>query len=137
MRRLRLAFALLGTIAATWAAELRRMAPATAAKLVAEQKAVLVDVREPEEWRATGVAQPAVLLPQSDFNQGQAQWKPFLAALGGKQVILYCHSGRRAAIIGEALASRGFNVANAGGFKEWTSAGLPVRRIAPAASPKK
>src|SRR5437868_6192899 len=111
------------------AAEVQKIAPADAAKLVADGKAVLVDVREASEWKETGVAQPAVLLAKSDFDGAQKDWKPFLEKVGDKQVILYCRSGHRAGIVAETLAQKGVKAANAGGLKDWTDAGLPVRKV--------
>jgi rhodanese-related sulfurtransferase len=111
------------------AAEVPGIAPVAAARLVAENQAVLVDVREPDEWRETGVAQPAVLLAKSDFDGEQKAWKPFLAALGNRQLILYCRTGRRSGAVAAQLAAQGVRVANAGGFKDWADAGLPVRRV--------
>src|SRR3954464_9713842 len=92
------------------AAEVQKIAPAAAAKLVADGKAVLVDVREPAEWAETGVAAPAVLLAKSTFDRRQKEWTEFLATVGDKQVILYCHSGRRAGTVGAELAKQGINV---------------------------
>lgn len=112
------------------AADVARITPTEAAKLVADGQAVLVDVREPAEWLQTGVATPAVLLPQSDFEHDQFEWKPFLAKTGkDKTLILYCRSGRRAGMVGAALIEQGFKVVNAGGLKDWTEAGLPTRKI--------
>lgn len=110
------------------AAEVQKITPTDAAKLVADGKAVLVDVREPAEWAETGVANPALLLPKSDFDGAQKAWKPFLSSVGDKQVILYCRSGRRSGTVAAALAEKGVKVANAGGLKDWTDAGLPVRK---------
>jgi rhodanese-related sulfurtransferase len=112
-----------------FAAEVAKISPADAAQLVAEGKAVLVDVREPAEWAETGVAAPAVLLAKSDFDGAQTAWKPFLEKVAGKQLILYCRSGKRAGVIGTALAAGGYSVANAGGYKDWEAAGLPVKKI--------
>lgn len=109
------------------AAEVAKLTPRDAAALVASGQAVLVDVREPSEWAKTGVAAPAVLLPKSDFDGAQKLWKDFLAQSAGKQLILYCHSGRRAGIVGATLVEKGFKTANAGGFQDWADAGLPVR----------
>ncbi len=120
-------FLFLATVA--WAAEVATIAPKDAAALVAAGKAVLVDVREPAEWAKTGVAAPAVLLPKSDFDGTRKRWKEFLATTGNKEVILYCHSGRRAGIVGAALAETGLRVANAGGFTDWEAAGLPTRKV--------
>ena len=109
-------------------AEVARITPQDAAKLVADGTAVLIDVRESAEWTETGVAAPANLVPKSDFDGAQALWKPFLEKTAGKQLILYCRSGHRAGVVGSMLAEKGYKVANAGGLKDWQAAGLPVRR---------
>jgi len=111
------------------AAEVAKITPKAADKLVAEGKAVVVDIREPAEWAETGVVANAVLLPKSDFDGAQKQWKEFLAKNADKEVILYCRSGKRAGVVGEALAAKGIKVANAGGFSDWQSAGLPTRKV--------
>ncbi len=120
--------ALLSTVACLFAAEAPRISPADAAKRVAEGKAVLVDVREPSEWADTGVAAPAVLLAKSDFDGDQKNWKPFLEKNAGKEIILYCRSGARAATVAAALAAKGVKTTNAGGFRDWAKAGLPTRK---------
>lgn len=116
------------------AAEVAKIAPADAARLVADGKAVLVDVREPAEWAETGVAAPAVLLAKSDFDGAQKDWKPFLEQNAGKEIILYCRSGNRSGKVAAVLAEKGLKVANAGGLKDWQAAGLPTRPV-PAAKP--
>lgn len=108
-----------------------KITPANAAKLVADGKAVLIDVREPAEWLESGVATPAVLLPKSEFDAGRlGEWKEFLAQVGDKQIIAYCRSGKRSGTVAEALEKEGHKVANAGGFAEWKDAGLPTKSIA-------
>lgn len=116
------------------AAEAPNVTPADAAKLVADGKAVLVDCREPNEWKETGVAAPAVLLPKSDFDAEQKQWAEFLAKNRDKQILIYCRSGRRSGAVAGALAEKGMKTGNVGGLKDWTDAGLPTR---PADAPKK
>ncbi|MBA4136851.1 MAG: sulfurtransferase [Opitutus sp.] len=116
--------------ALSFAADITQLSAADAAALVRKGQAVLVDVREPAEWKETGVAQPAVLLEKSDFDGAKAAWAPFLAKTPkDKTVILYCRSGKRAGVLAEALAAQGYRVANAGGMKDWTDAGLPVRQF--------
>jgi rhodanese-related sulfurtransferase len=132
MRRRLLLLAL--SFSTVFAAEVARITPAEAAKRVADGHAVLVDVREPGEWAETGVAAPAVLLAKSDFDGAQKDWKPFFAQNAGKEIILYCRSGNRSGKVAAALAEKGLAVANAGGFKDWQAAGLPLRP-APAAKP--
>ena len=114
--------------AAAFGAGVARIAPAEAAKRVAAGDAVLVDVREPNEWKESGVAAPAVLLPKSDFDGEKQEWTPFLRANRGKEILLYCRSGHRAGIVAKALAEEGYRVANVGGFREWKDAGLPVKK---------
>jgi rhodanese-related sulfurtransferase len=122
-----LPLALITLTAAALAADATKMPAKDAAKLVAEGKAVLVDCREPGEWKDTGVAAPAVLLPMSDFDGDQKQWKEFLAKNEGKQILLYCRTGSRSAHVAKALVAQGVKAANIGGLKDWTNAGLPTR----------
>lgn len=129
-KKLSLIFASLAATVFALAADIAKLSPTDAAALVREGKAVLIDVREPAEWKETGVAEPAVLLEKSDFDGAKAAWTPFLAkADKSKTLIVYCRSGKRSAAVAEALAAQGFKVANAGGMKDWTDAGLPVRKI--------
>ena len=120
------------TAAAALGAEVPKISPADAAQRVAAGMAVLVDVREPAEWAETGVVTGAVLLPKSDFDGAQKQWREFLAQTGDKQLILYCRTGHRAGVVGAVLAGQGRQVANAGGFKDWQDAGLPTHKLAAA-----
>ena len=107
-----------------------KITPAQAAQLVADGKAVLIDVREPAEWLESGVAAPAVLLPKSEFDAGRVgEWKDFLAKVGDKQIITYCRSGKRSDVVATALEKEGHKVANAGGFKDWQEAGLPTKPV--------
>jgi len=130
MKYLTALFALL--FSSAFAAQVATVSPKEAAQLVAEGKAVLIDVRELSECAETGVAAPAVLLPKSDFDGSQKLWKEFLGKNPDKQLILYCRSGRRSGAVAAALAAQGHPVANAGGFKDWEAAGLPVRKVEPA-----
>jgi len=100
-----------------------------AARRVAGGQAVLVDVREPGEWASTGVAAPAVLLSLSDLQGSRANWKLFLEENRGKELILYCRSGNRSGIAGRILTKEGWSTVNAGAFKDWSAAGLPVRSV--------
>ena len=111
------------------ASDVQKLTPAQAAQRVADGQAVLVDVREPAEWAQSGVATPAVLLPMSDFNGDQKLWKPFLEKNAGKEIIVYCRSGNRSGLVAGKLAEQGKSVANAGAFKDWEAAGLPVRKV--------
>jgi len=100
---------------------------AEAARRVAEGTAVLIDVREPREWR-DGVAEPALLLSLSDLRGERTQWTSALKAHAGKQLILYCRSGNRSGIAAAILEKEGFVAPNAGSFKDWVAAELPTRK---------
>lgn len=113
---------------AACAADVAKATPAEAAQLVANG-AILIDVREPAEWRESGVAEPALLLPMSDFNGAQTAWKAVLEGAKDRTLVLYCRSGNRSGRVAAALAEQGYKVVNAGAFKNWQAAGLPVRKV--------
>jgi rhodanese-related sulfurtransferase len=131
MKLLLLFTALFASVLTAFAAEVPKIEPAAAAKLVAEGKAVLVDCREPAEWADTGVVEGAALLAKSDFDGAQTDWKAFLEKNAGKEIIIYCRSGGRAGTVAAALAEKGVKTANAGGFKAWAAAGQPTRKVEP------
>lgn len=108
--------------------EVSRVSPEEASRRVAAGEAILIDVREPDEWAESGVAAPAELLPMSDFNGEQKLWKPFLEKHAGKPLVLYCRSGNRSGKVAAALEAQGVTASNAGAFKDWEAAGLPVRK---------
>lgn len=120
---------LVSAATAAFAAEIKTVSAKDAAQLVAEGKAVLVDVREAPEWKNSGVAAPATLLAKSDFDGAQKQWKPFLEKNRDKQILVYCASGGRSREIAEALAAQGLKTGNMGRLRDWTNAGLPVRKV--------
>lgn len=83
--------------------------------------AVLVDVREDDEW-AAGHAPDALHLPLGTLPAEISQ-------LQGKTVLTVCRSGARSARAAEALRGAGVDVTNvAGGMSEWSASGLPVVR---------
>ena len=85
--------------------------------------AVLVDVREPEEW-AAGHAPGAVHIPMRDIPARLGE------LTSEAPVYLICRSGNRSARVAAYLQGQGFarpiNVA--GGILAWARAGLPVER---------
>jgi rhodanese-related sulfurtransferase len=103
------------------------VSPADAAAKVAAGTAILIDVREPDEW-ADGVAEPAQLCSFSDLRGPRAQWKAVLEVNKDKELILYCASGARSGIVAGMLRKEGYNAVNAGGYGSWRAAGLPVRQ---------
>lgn len=93
--------------------------PAQAADLMA-RGAVLLDVREPAEWRA-GHAPKARHIPLGQLHRRLAELPP------GRPVVTVCRAGNRSRRAAQLLAARGRRVYNlAGGMRGWTAAGLPV-----------
>lgn len=91
--------------------------PATALELV-EDGALLVDVREDDEWTA-GHAPGAVHLRLGLLAQERPP--------AGRRVVAVCRSGARSGRATEALLAWGYDAVNlAGGMQAWASAGLPV-----------
>ena len=91
-------------------------------------KALIIDVREPNEWRS-GVADPAFLLPLSDLKGTRVEWGPFLAKNKDQRLLLYCQGGVRAGTAATLLASEGYRAENIGGFHTWVASDLPVRNL--------
>ncbi|HLP00390.1 MAG TPA: rhodanese-like domain-containing protein [Opitutaceae bacterium] len=108
-------------------AENPRLAPAEAALRVASGEAVLIDVRETDEWRETGIVAGATPLALSDLRGARATWKPFLAVHKNRELILYCRSGNRSGQAARLLAAEGYRTANAGGLRDWIAAGQTIR----------
>ena len=83
--------------------------------------AVLVDVREDDEW-AAGHAPDAVHVPLGRVGDAASRF-------AGQEVLTVCRSGARSGRAAKALAAAGVDVHNvAGGMSAWVSAGLPVVR---------
>lgn len=103
------------------------ISPEEAARRVAAGTAILIDVREPAEWR-DGVVTGALLLPLSDLSGERAKWKPVLDANRDKELILYCRSGNRSGQAVRILTGEKLKATNAGGFSSWKAAGKPTTK---------
>ncbi len=95
-----------------------------AARRAADGSALLLDVREPDEW-ARGRAEHAVHAPLGDLDPG--------AVPRDRPVLAVCRSGKRSGVAAAALAAAGHDVTNVtGGMLAWVQAGLPVVGDGPA-----
>ncbi len=90
--------------------------------------AVLVDVREPSEWLASGTAQDAARLPLSDLRGDRRQWSAFLEKHRGKRLFLYCQSGARSSMAAAQLRREGLDARNAGSLAALVRSGWPLSR---------
>jgi len=87
-------------------------------------KAVIVDVREQNEWNA-GHLKGAILAPQSKLNS-EADVADLLKKLPKDKVIYtHCAAGRRALVCGDILKKHGFDVRPLKtGYKDLVAAGF-------------
>jgi len=100
--------------------------PLEAAKAALKSgQAVLVDVREPAEWRG-GVAKQAILLPFSDLRGPRTQWDAFLTKHRDRRLLLYCQSGSRSGMAAARLRKEGLDCVNVGSLRDWDRAGWPI-----------
>ncbi|HVF32478.1 MAG TPA: rhodanese-like domain-containing protein [Acidimicrobiales bacterium] len=88
-----------------------------------EDGALLLDVREPDEWEA-GHAPAAVHLPLGRVEAGD---HGDVALEPGRPVVVICRVGGRSEKAAVALKAAGFEAVNlAGGMRAWAEAGQPV-----------
>lgn len=100
----------------------RNVEPQALAGWLAAGEAVLIDVREPDEFRAEHIAS-AASVPVASVSQGMA------ALPKGQKIVFQCLSGGRAGRVRETVAaalpdSEVYNLE--GGITGWKAAGLPV-----------
>jgi molybdopterin/thiamine biosynthesis adenylyltransferase/rhodanese-related sulfurtransferase len=98
------------------------------ARLAAGEPLVLIDVRDPDEYR-DGYIEPAINISRGflEFRIGTAATTPDVP------IILYCQTGLRSVLAAKALKDLGYtNVTNlAGGYQKWVQSGLPIAKDSP------
>ena len=94
-----------------------------AAQLHADKKAIIVDVREDDEWQAEHI-KGAIHIPLNELEQRLTELKSYK----NTQIITQCRSGKRSAQAATVLQAAGFDkVYNMeGGLMEWEKQGLKV-----------
>ncbi len=91
-----------------------------AAKTLVDAGALLLDVREPDEW-CTEHAPTATLMPVGRVHARQHELPR------DRRIVVVCRSGGRSAAVTASLRRSGFDAVNlAGGMCAWATAGLPV-----------
>ena len=105
------------------------LAAQIAANDSAKPAPLILDVRTPEEF-ADGHVPGAVLIPHD-------QLEARIAELGApREVVVYCRSGRRSALVEPILEKNGFRVHQLeGSWQAWQAAGLPEEKSAAPRAP--
>ena len=101
------------------------------AKLKMAAGALVVDVRDAGEVEKSGKIAGAVHVPRGMLEFRADPDTPYYDDnfTKGKPVILYCASGGRVALSGQALKELGYDeVYNLGGFGDWADAGGAVEK---------
>lgn len=102
-----------------------RISVAEAREMLTQGDAVMVDVREPDEYvevHAEGVR----LIPVNTVLNEVKQLREFA---GGKDVLFICKSGQRSALAAEFATAAGLELAMfnvEGGTMAWVAAGYPT-----------
>ena len=97
--------------------------------LIADGKALVVDVRDAPELQAGGKVKGAKHVSRGmlEFRADPASPYHDPAFDPARTVIVYCASGGRSALAGKALQDLGYqDVRNLGGFKDWAESGGAV-----------
>jgi rhodanese-related sulfurtransferase len=106
-----------------------KLTPKAAHALVASGDMILVDIRRPDEWAATGVAKGALRINMLD-GDFKSRIETLRAANPGKKIGLLCQAGVRSDRMSQLLENKGLSglVDVTGGTAEWIELGLPVTR---------
>jgi rhodanese-related sulfurtransferase len=94
--------------------------PSTAQAWLVAGEAIVVDVREHEEWNA-GHIDGVLHIPMGEFAQRAAELP------AARRIVVVCRSGARSAAVTRALVHAGFDALNMrGGMQAWVRDGLPI-----------
>lgn len=82
--------------------------------------ALLLDVRNPDEWHA-GHAEGAAWIPMGELAERQEELPT------DREIVVICKTGARSAQVAKALVAAGYGAVNvAGGSEAWQAAGLAI-----------
>jgi rhodanese-related sulfurtransferase len=103
---------------------LHEMSPSELKLLLDQHRALLIDVREPDEFAAQRI-HGALLHPLSTFEPAA------LPTDGSRLLVFQCGSGKRSATAARAYMAAGAPRAThlTGGIGAWNAAGLPTIRL--------
>ena len=83
---------------------------------------IVIDVRQPEEYRSGHIA-GAKLIPLGDLSRKMKNLPT------SREIVCVCASGNRSHSATRTLVEAGYNVYNMkGGMRSWRTAGFPVKK---------
>jgi rhodanese-related sulfurtransferase len=106
-----------------------RISREQAQELMGKGNTLVVDVRDAAEVEQSGKVAGAVHVPRGMLEFRADPESPYHDQnfAKDKTVIVYCASGGRSALSGQALKELGYSeVYNLGAFKDWAEAGGPI-----------
>lgn len=112
-----------------------RVTAEEARRMIAEDKALVVDVRDAAEVQVSGKVKGALNISRGmlEFRADAATPYHNAELRTDRPVILYCASGGRSALSGKVLKDMGYQkVFNLGAFKDWATAAGKSRSSRPA-----
>jgi rhodanese-related sulfurtransferase len=96
------------------------VAAATVAERLADRSVIVIDVRQPAEWRR-GHIRASLNLPLTQLGSRLHRLP------NDKTIVAVCASGHRSAVAARTLQRAGYQAENLkGGMRAWSRAGLPV-----------
>ena len=103
----------------------KEIGAAAAVLLINRQDAAIIDVRDPQEFKA-GHIPNARNIPMAQLDERKKE----LEKLKSKPVLLVCQTGNRSAQVYANFHKQGFvqAVTLAGGMASWQQAGMPVEK---------
>jgi rhodanese-related sulfurtransferase len=104
---------------------LKEVSPLEATQLLNHQDAVLLDVREPQEYQ-DGFLPNSIRIPLGSLSEKAAQ----LDKHRERPIIIVCRSGNRSAQAGRMLKKMGYETVYnlGGGLHAWRTANLPISK---------
>jgi rhodanese-related sulfurtransferase len=108
-----------------------KITPAQAQEMIAEGKALVLDVRDAPELEKSGKVAGAVHHSRGMLEFRADPESPFFDKNFAKEktIIVYCASGGRAALAGKVLKDMGYGqVYNLGAFKDWAENGGTIEK---------
>jgi rhodanese-related sulfurtransferase len=108
-----------------------KITPDEAKRLISDQDALVVDVRDAPEVQASGKVKGALNISRGMLEFRADADTPYHNPEFRKDrpIILYCASGGRSAFSGKVLRDMGYeSVHNLGAFKDWAESGGEVEK---------